>query len=102
MKTWEIKITANDEMSAAKQLANLIEAFKVASTHGLPLDSFFADTYDKYEETKCEMTDEEKLISFVHDGVVHTVLAKPHSDAFHKITRGEMAGNYVHIFDIIK
>jgi hypothetical protein len=102
MKTWEIKITATDEMSAAQQLSKLIEGFKIASEHGLPMDSYFADAKEKYEEIKCDLVSVESLISFVHDGVLHTVFAKPHSDAFYVITRGKMTGNYVHIFDIIK
>ena len=102
MKTWEIKIIANDEMSAAKQLAALIEGFRIAAEHKLPLDSYFADTKEKYEQVTCTMTNEEKLITFNDGNVIRTEWAKPKSDAFHEITRGDLKGAYVHTFDIIK
>ena len=44
----------------------------------------------------------EEKIMFVHNGNVLTAMATRMTDAFYEITEGIYAGNWVHIWDLIK
>lgn len=44
---------------------------------------------------------EPKEITFTHNGVWCTALARAYNDAFYEIASGKFKGNLVHIFDII-
>jgi len=53
-------------------------------------------TYGRYPEIP------EEEIKFEHCNLIYTAKAKRRDDAFYEITTGRFAGNFVHIWNIIK
>jgi hypothetical protein len=55
MKRWKIEIVAIDEAQASQILKTMANAFEIASTHNLPMDSMFFDSKGNKEMSSCEI-----------------------------------------------